>query len=104
MTDEIEEEPCEAGIPGCCHDDFDMMSDECKEQRAQNIIDAMQDTYDMDWLTMYLHLNYKYERRLINSTTSRTEIKLSQGPLYTTPRIETSVKYVRENGKQGELG
>ena len=46
MTDEIEEEPCEAGIPGCCHDDFDMMSDECKEQRAQDIIDAQMDTHD----------------------------------------------------------
>ena len=37
---------CDNGVQDCCHDDYDMMSDGCKEVRGADIADSRDDTFD----------------------------------------------------------
>ena len=37
---------CEFGYEGCNHDDFETMSDDCKQRRGEEWNDGRMDTYD----------------------------------------------------------
>ena len=43
---DLNELVCEAGYEGCDHDDFESMSDDCKQQRAEDHNEGMHDTFD----------------------------------------------------------
>ncbi len=37
---------CDAGYEGCDHDDYESMSDDCRQARAEELNEARMDTYD----------------------------------------------------------
>lgn len=46
MNDSEGPHVCENGYENCWHDDWDQMSDECRESAHENYVEAMRDTYD----------------------------------------------------------